>query len=123
MTETDLHRAILKALELRGHWAFRVNAGGMQVGQGKSRAFVRMAPAGTPDICLLSPQGWLEVKTPTGKLSKAQDSWHTKARLHSVRVATVRSVSEALAVVERWEAEDAARCRRGQAQSVSAGAT
>jgi hypothetical protein len=55
-----------------------------------------------PDLCL--PRfGWLEVKKGNGRLSPAQIAWHEKARRQGVRVATVRTVLEALETVASWE--------------------
>jgi len=97
VTETALQAAILGALHRIGAWAWRVNAG--------QRGAARMAPAGTPDICVVDPPGWLEVKTTRGRLGAAQDAWHAEAERRGVRVAIVRSVAEAVETVREWESE------------------
>jgi len=96
MTESAIQSAILDALRLAGHWPMRVNAGGYRAG-------ARLAPAGTPDICLIDLGAWLEVKAPGGRLSPLQRRWHAKAKRKGVRVAVVTSVDEAMAAVRGWQ--------------------
>ena len=93
-SETQLQTEILDALHRIGVWAWRVNAG--------VRGGVRMAPAGTPDICVVNPPGWLEVKRPGEKLRAEQRAWHEKARRRGVRVATVTSRQQAVTLVKAW---------------------
>lgn len=102
MSETELQASILKALTQAGYWAFRVNSGG-RIGRTK------LAPAGTPDICLVSPAGWLEVKLPGEGLNPKQKDWHAKAQCKGVRVTTVDSVAAALASAGDWTKQDAMR--------------
>lgn len=99
MSETDLQSAIMKALKQAGYWAFRVNSGGRQ-------GRVRLAPDGTPDICVVSPHGWLEVKQPGKPLRPAQSDWHAQAQRLGVRVAVVTSVGEAVSVAGDWTRQD-----------------
>ena len=106
MRESDLQREILKALALRGYWAHRRNSGKILVEGGASRV-VHLGEPGTPDIELLAPYGFLEVKTAKGKLSRGQERWHAKARSRGVRVAVVRSISEALDTAASWALADA----------------
>ncbi len=114
-SESQLVNAILKALAYRIIWAWRANAG-TQVLNATSKArrrIIRGAPAGTPDILLVLPTQrvngslcaalhGLEVKTATGRQLPTQAAWQAKAERHGVNYAVVRSVSEALALVEKW---------------------
>jgi hypothetical protein len=118
--------AILKALELKGIFAWRANSG-TQVLAATSKArrrVIKGAPAGTPDILLVLPvqarvlslgaggmnlesSVWgalcgLEVKSETGSQRLSQKAWQAKAAKHGVRYALVRSIREALAAVEAW---------------------
>jgi hypothetical protein len=126
VSESTLVTAILKALQLKGVWAWRVNSGGhvLKAEGGHARAIVKGAPAGTPDILLvikkpntdvtLTPEGFaiqdaplgmlcgLEVKSATGKLRASQVAWQAKAARHGVRYGVARSVSEALELVRVW---------------------
>lgn len=101
MSETQLSASIRSALERLGVWCMRVNSGGY-----RSRS--RGAPKGTPDILLMGPApvagSWLEVKDPNGKNrdEASQPIWHQRAKKMGVRVATVRSMSEAVEVVRSW---------------------
>jgi hypothetical protein len=105
--ETARVRAILDALELRGHWAWRANSGTQVIaasGQNRRRV-IRGAPPGTPDILVVLPGGrlgGLEVKTDSGRQSASQRLWEAKAARHRVRYAVVRSAREAIATVEAW---------------------
>lgn len=105
MSETDLSRAITKALTQLGHVVVRVHSGKVRVaipGRVMSTHWMQLADKGTPDRVVLSPGGittWLEVKTPKGRLSPEQVRWHERAKKMGHRVAVVRSVAEALAAV------------------------
>jgi hypothetical protein len=106
MRESDLQRAILETLSAKRIWAMRLNSGTMVVGSGAAQRRIRMCPPGTPDILVLRPYGFLEVKTKKGKLSDAQRAWHSMAESEGIRVQVVRSISDALGAVKRWEKED-----------------
>lgn len=102
MSETELVRAILGALKLKGMWCLRLNAGMMR-GVHKGKPWViRGVEPGTPDILCMMPNGehiWLEAKTAKGKLSVKQKAWHKKARARGISVFVVRSVDDALEAV------------------------
>lgn len=101
MSETKLQKSIVDELEKFGFWAWRVNAGTRASGR------IKLAPVGTPDICVVSPSGWIEVKLPGNDLSDDQREWHARAKRFGVRVTTVWSVGEAVTVVNAWRSEDA----------------
>lgn len=114
--------AILKALHLKGVWAWRVNSSLTVLPKQAShgRRVIKGAPAGSPDILLVLPvrvvgagrladADWfagslcgLEVKTETGRQSDTQREWQATAEKNGVRYAVVRGVGEALAVVKKW---------------------
>lgn len=101
--------AILKALRLRGIWAWRANSGTQVIKATvrTRRRVIKGAPAGTPDILLVLPGGrlcGLEVKSDDGAQRPSQRLWQAKAERYGVRYAVVRSVVEALHVVETWRA-------------------
>lgn len=100
MTESVLVKHTLRALELRGVWAWRTNSGGVMV-QG---SLYRGAPAGTPDILgvIDGRLFGLEAKTAKGRVSETQRVWHSRAEREGVRVGVFRTVGEALAMVEEW---------------------
>lgn len=122
--ESPLVTAILRALQLKGVWAWRVNSSLRVIAaEGKSRRrVIKGAEAGSPDILLIIPRDvllprrgdvgldaalvgqlcGLEVKTATGKQLPSQRAWETKAASHGVRYAVVRGIGEALATVECW---------------------
>jgi hypothetical protein len=104
VSETSIQSQILDALKANGYWAFRINAGGRHYG-------IRLAPKGTPDICVVWPHGWLEVKRPANARSNpsttaAQQAWRDKAKRLDVRLAQVVSVDDALEAVRLWERAD-----------------
>jgi hypothetical protein len=111
MSETDLQRAILEAIAARGYWAMRVNAGTHAIAATgeHARRVIRSAPKGTPDILVIKPYGWIEVKLLGGSLRESQVAWHTRAEREGLRCMVVRSIAEALRWVDRWARDDAVR--------------
>jgi hypothetical protein len=103
VSETDLLRSIIKELTSAGYWVFRVNSGTRGSGT------VKLAPPGTPDICCVSPPGWIEVKLPGESLSEKQAEWHARAKGRGVRVGSVSGVSEAMVLVGTWVRQDSTR--------------
>lgn len=106
MSETDLVRSILRALELRGVWAWRMNSGTLPaVGKRGVEYRVRLAPAGTPDI--LAVVGGrligLEVKTTKARQRPSQSAWQAKAEQHGAGYRVVRSAREALEFIREIE--------------------
>jgi hypothetical protein len=112
--ETQLSRSIASVLRAMGHTVIRVQSGVVKVRGG----WMRLADPGTPDLCLPFLPGWLEVKLPARtvgvtskrkraatKPNEAQREWHTKAAKAGVKVAVVRSASEAVDVIRRWQME------------------
>jgi hypothetical protein len=113
LSETALVRSILRTLQMKGVFCWRSNSGGVLVNSGSKKPWMfRAAPSGTPDIIGTVPAApgqeptgrlfGLEVKTETGRVLATQQRWHDKAAKHGVRVAVVRSVGEAVRVVEEW---------------------
>lgn len=107
-SETTLSKGIQQALTAKGCKIIRVQSGILPVVKGGKTYFVHTAPTGTPDLVCIRPATsvtpyatttWIEVKTQLGKLSKEQAAWHEWARLNGARVATVRSISEAVTAV------------------------
>lgn len=110
MSETQLVRSVLDALAARGVWSWRENSGLTVFGSvgGASRRVVRGAPKGTPDILGVLPGGQLfgiECKTAKGRQNPNQKAWEQKAAKHSVRYGVARSVSDALRLVDAWQAD------------------
>lgn len=106
MSEQDLTRAIIQALTAKRIWCWRNNAGGTTIKDPKyGRRFIRMAPAGSPDIMGVFCDGklfGLEVKIGKGKQSDSQKEWERKAYKHGAYYAVVRSVSDAISWLEAW---------------------
>ena len=96
MSETsDVVKPILDALEAAGIWATRMQSGKVKVRGG----WMRLAPAGTPDIIGYLPDGRLfgiECKTLSGKEREAQIAWGTRARANNVVHFVARGVTEAM---------------------------
>lgn len=78
MKEQDIVNSILDYLRIHGAWAIRVNSGGKQVENQKGKKhFIRMAPAGTPDIIAIWPGGLgmaIECKVPGNKPTDIQQA-------------------------------------------------
>lgn len=97
MSETDLQRAIIKALESMGVWCCVMN-----VTKRRGKRGVNCGETGMPDIW--TEYGWGECKLPGEDLSPHQLLWHGKAQARDIPVATWRSVSEAVGTVIGWRA-------------------
>lgn len=106
-SETALSKAIQQSLTLKGFRVIRVQAGIIPALYDGKKRFIHCAPNGTPDLLVITPMlararlqsaefTWLEVKATNGELSKEQVEWHAWAKANGVRVATVRSISEAV---------------------------
>ena len=111
-TETVLVRGILYALHAQAVFCWRVNAGLTVFGAsgGHAKRVIKGAPNGTPDIIGVVPGGGgrmfgIELKSPTGRQNPNQKAWELKAAKHGVRYGIARSVSEALGLVEAWQAD------------------
>ena len=81
-------KIIHKAKEL-GYLVIRMNSG-------RARNNVRLAPAGTPDLLLVGPDGvtWVEVKDAFGKLRPEQIEMIDKLRKFGQEVIVARSVKD-----------------------------
>jgi len=92
MKEQELVNQIIDWLHLKGDWAIRVNSGGKQTeGKNGQKYFIRMAPAGTPDILFCWPGGLFgSIEAKVGK--------NTPTALQSQTLETIREIG-GLAVV------------------------
>jgi hypothetical protein len=96
VSEADIQRRIIAALEKVGRLVVRVHSGKIR----KNGTWMRLAPVGFPDLLVVaSPPVFIEVKSATGRLSDDQKRVHDKIRRQGGVVAVVRSSAEALAVV------------------------
>ncbi len=97
MAETELSRSIRRELTRLGVWVIR---SGVSVKRGKGGT--HSGEPGQPDLCLPA-LGWLETKTKSGEPLPSQVAWHARAAREGVRVAIVRSLAEAIRVVQQWQ--------------------
>jgi hypothetical protein len=105
MGETQLSRDIQTSLAKLGIWCIRVQSGIVKVRGG----WMHLAEEGTPDLYCPALNLWLEVKTQEGEREASQVKWHARAAREGVKVAVVRSVSEAIRAVA------SCRCERERA--------
>ena len=96
MTETEIQRAIVVALEAIGVWVIRTG-----VSRKRGKRGTQSGEPGFPDL-YLPGLGHLEVKRPGEALSPEQITWHARAKAVGVRVRTVDSAGEAERVVMAW---------------------
>jgi hypothetical protein len=98
--ETALSRSIRMALERLGYWVERIQSGQVPALYSGKVRYIHCASPGTPDLLVIDAvPTWLEVKLPGAKLRPQQADWHRRAANKGVRVATVRSVADALRAV------------------------
>lgn len=115
MSETALSRGIREALTAKGCLVLRQQAGMMRVTNKGNTRVIRMGAPGIPDLLVIwttgshAEFGFLEIKTPKGKLSAAQERWHEMADRRGIRVRVARSIRDAVEIVGHWiKAEEAA---------------
>ncbi len=80
MTESQIQKQITDALKDAGYTVFRMQSGMVK---GASGRFMRLCPAGTPDLLVVRSFGqvlWIEVKVPGGKFKPAQEPMIEKLR-------------------------------------------
>jgi len=104
--EQDIVRAILQALTTQlGVFCWRNQSGVIPI-QGKEKTrYIHASAKGSPDILGILPYGkcfGLEVKTPRGKVSAAQDAFGTRMVKLGAHYDIVRSVGEAVDAVRLW---------------------
>lgn len=99
--ETSIQTKCLEALERAGVWAIRVNSG---LAKGLYGGIIHLAPKGTPDLLVLSPYLWAEIKRPGKRPSDEQLVWHAKAEQLGVPVVVVSSPEELLVEIEKRRA-------------------
>lgn len=107
MSETDLSRAIREALTRLGVTITRHQCGTIFLGG----RVLQLGESGWPDIIGFMPDGrfvGIEVKAPKGRKRDKQEQWAEKAKAAGCVVGTVRSVAEAVALVQRARKERAA---------------
>ena len=94
--ETELQRDITDALTAHGCLVYRLNSGGY-------RGRIQLCPPGTPDLLVIplpGPAIWMEVKLPDSRISDVQHEHHADLRARGQIVSVVRSVAQALGVVD-----------------------
>jgi hypothetical protein len=89
--ETKLQGAIVGALEQLGFWVERINSGLSRPMH--SSGVVHLAGAGCPDLLVVWPYFWVEVKD-LEKMNQNQIEWHARAKKLGVPVIVARSVGE-----------------------------
>lgn len=97
--ETLIQNAIRVALSKRGI-VLRLNNGVFYTESGQRIA--SGLPPGTSDLLFIGEgrAAFIEVKTPTGRVSPAQQHFIDVVRSHGVRAGVARSVDEAIKIIE-----------------------
>ena len=91
MTESEIQKQIIDYCTAKGALVFRMNAGSRNYNN-------KQAPKGTPDLFVVKKPVavWVEVKTPTGKVSEVQEKMHDRLRELGQRVIIARSVEDVM---------------------------
>lgn len=109
--------SFLAMMELRGHLTYfhPPNGGARSAREGAN--FKRMGVrAGVPDLCIMwqdcpphhddsyeiPDYGFIELKAPNGKLSKAQNEYHKILCQHGAKVTTCSSLAEVEEILASW---------------------
>jgi len=104
MKEQMIVNLILRVLISRYKGKLKLRRNNTGAYKTETGGFIRYGQVGSPDIeGILAPNGravCLEVKTRTGKLSEHQERWLQEATDLGALVGVVRSVDEAIALIE-----------------------
>ena len=110
MTEHDLQKLVLRQLLFHAksdvRWFAIPNQGKRSLRMGARMKNEGMM-AGAPDLCILLHEGrtgWLELKTPIGKQSIAQQGFQASMERLDHHYAVVRSLEEANTILKEWGA-------------------
>lgn len=100
MTETEIQRQIIDYLKASGYLVWRLNSG-------KAAHNIQLCPPGTPDLFAVGKGCtiWVEVKTPTGKVSERQAQMHDYLTANGQRVIVARCVEDIINHVQRESSE------------------
>jgi len=93
MRETDIEKKIKEYLKLNGYKVWKnLTEGSRTGGSGRKKS----PNKGIPDLSALKDgiTYYLEVKTPTGKVSEDQKKWHEEMYKHGAVVHVVTSVND-----------------------------
>ena len=76
----------------------------LQTYLGSSRGGSVWMQKGMPDLCVIKGgrHVWLEVKTPSGRVSAAQAALHDDLRRHGAEVYVVRSIEDVMTAI-KWQ--------------------
>lgn len=105
--EDRIQAAIVQALSLLGIYVFMVanDAAGATSPAKGARLKAMGLRAGLSDTVLIGPDCrayFLEIKTPTGRLSESQKKFEALCIKRGWPYAVARSVDEAVAIVKKW---------------------
>ncbi len=91
--ESEIQKAILEYLKLKGYFCWRNNSGAFKTERG---GFYRMGIKGAPDIFLIKEGRFigLEVKTRLGTLSEAQEAFKVALEAAGGTYLIVRSLDD-----------------------------
>ncbi len=104
-TENQVHEAVVEYLTLRKYLFWHVpNESKSHISWRRKLARMGTLP-GVPDISLILPGGqaaFMEIKSPTGRLSPAQRAFRDAATKLGAKWSVVRSVGDAATALELW---------------------
>lgn len=105
--EDQLQRAIVDFIRTVAPtcFLFSIPNGGERTAAGGQMLKLTGMVAGVPDLCLIEPGGtarFLEVKTDSGALNKAQNAVLDRFMMMGVQYAVVRSIGDVRTALEYW---------------------
>lgn len=104
MKESEIQKQCLNYLQVSGFFAWKNHVGSIPT-HGRGRA--TNPAAGSPDIMAIKNGLFyaIEVKTPTGKVSKHQYGWLEKAHKHGAIAMVVRSLDDLITCLDKMPDE------------------
>lgn len=109
-SEAEVQKACLEWLNANGYLASRMPIGGVQHQRGGKKFFKKSPLKGFPDIFFIlkdgsGRMGVIEVKGPTGKLSKEQEEWIRTLEANGVLCIVARSLETVIQRIEDYKKE------------------
>jgi len=94
LSESEIQKQIIDYCTAKGCLVFRMNSGSRNYNN-------KQAPKGTPDLLVVKKPVavWIEVKTPTGKVSEVQEEMHSELRKRCQRVIIARCLEDVMEII------------------------
>jgi len=104
VSEDDIHKSIVEYLRLRGIVFFHIPNESRAPVQYRAKLKALGVRAGVPDLCVLLKYGvgFIEIKSPTGRLSPTQKDFRQDCEKRGIPWGLARSIEDAESLLTQW---------------------